>query len=117
MHYDIEMIKRDGYKVAQKSPWHYQVTNGRKIMNVWPTARKYMIEYGGGASLYSNAQELIEIFHGVIGHPGKRTKDPLWLVKKIRAEFEATRTDEERAAEKQWRKDVTALMTEISTSV
>lgn len=57
---DIERLKKTGYTVVQKSPWHYQVVGKKAVVNIWPTARKYMREYGSGASVYTDVVTAVQ---------------------------------------------------------
>lgn len=64
-HYrDIDILVEAGYDVVERNPWHYQVMAaiGKKIIvvNIWPSKRKYMREYGDGAKLYADIIEAVE---------------------------------------------------------
>lgn len=64
-HYrDIDILVEAGYDVVERNPWHYQVMAaiGKKIIvvNIWPSKRKYMREYGDGAKLYTDIIEAVE---------------------------------------------------------
>lgn len=112
MYQDIERLKAAGYKVEQKSPWHFHV-KGPVTLNIWPTKRKWMIEYGSGASFYT---DILETVREVIGEPRKRHKrNPRWLLDQIIAQYEAGRTDADREAERIWREGITALRLRLST--
>lgn len=66
---DINKLVRAGYKVTERSPWHYQVEHHGEICNIWPTKNKYMREFGDGASIYD---DVVEAVASVVGPPGKR---------------------------------------------
>ncbi len=57
---DIEELRDAGYTVEERSPWHFQVVGERVKVNIWPTKKKYMIEYGDGASYYEDVVEAVE---------------------------------------------------------
>lgn len=63
---DIVKLKDAGYTVEERSQWHYQVVTGRATINIWPSKKKYMREYGSGASFYTNIVATIE---GLVGKP------------------------------------------------
>lgn len=56
---DIEDLRDAGYTVEQKSPWHFQVV-GQKRVNIWPTKKKFMIEFGDGASYYTDVVDTVD---------------------------------------------------------
>lgn len=61
MHYPvIQALRAAGYKVVQRSPWHYQVVHRLTTVNLWPTKNKWMVEYDSGASLYKDAADLLK---------------------------------------------------------
>lgn len=64
---DIKKLQRAGYEVIEQSPWHYQVEQNGVVCNIWPSKRKYMVEYGGGASFYDDVVEAVESIVGPAG--------------------------------------------------
>lgn len=56
---DIDDLREAGYMVQEKSPWHYQVIGEKTKVNVWPSVKKYMIDYGDGASYYDDVLEAV----------------------------------------------------------
>lgn len=48
-------LEKAGYKVKVKSPWHLHVSlpDDFLLVNVWPTASKYMVDRDAGATVYA----------------------------------------------------------------
>ncbi len=69
MYNDIRILKKAGYEVTERSPWHFQVEQGDSICNIWPSKKKYMVEFGGGASYYD---DVVEAVASIVGAPGGR---------------------------------------------
>ncbi len=61
MYYEISHLKRNGFNVVEKSPWHFQVIEGKIVINIWPTKRKWMVAYDSGASFYDGPDHLLRI--------------------------------------------------------
>lgn len=61
-------MKDAGYFVEEKSAYHWHVTKrGNKlILNVWPSVRKYMIQYSSIAMYYS---ELLKTVDSIFSDP------------------------------------------------
>ncbi len=57
---DIEDLRRAGFTVESRSPWHFQVIGEKTKVNIWPTKKKFMIEYGDGASYYTDVVETVD---------------------------------------------------------
>lgn len=53
--------------MIERSPWHFQVEQGDTICNIWPSKKKYMVEFGGGASYYD---DVLEAVASIVGMPG-----------------------------------------------
>lgn len=53
---DWEALKKAGYILSIKSPWHWHAKQkgGKVIMNIWPTVKKYMMDGSNGASKYGD---------------------------------------------------------------
>lgn len=107
MYADIAKLKRAGYTVIQQSPWHFQVAQGDSVCNIWPTKRKYMREYGGGASIYVDVVRAVE---SVVGKPGiKETRaERIARLKKFWAEEIPVPRDPE--ADRVWRYELGVLV-------
>lgn len=67
MYADIRKLKRAGYKVIERSHWHYQVTQNDVTCNIWPSKSKYMVEFGNGASIYT---DVVEAVASIVGKAG-----------------------------------------------
>lgn len=107
MYADIAKLKRAGYQVIQQSPWHFQVEQGEIICNIWPTKKKYMQEWGNGASIYTDVVRAVE---SIVGPPGvKETRaERIARIKKYWAEeIPVPRFPE---AEKMWRYELDLLV-------
>lgn len=118
MYHDITHLKQKGYKVIQKSPWHFHVIGDQTYINVWPTARKYMIAFGGGASYYQNAGDLFGVVRNILGEPGvPKSRNPRWLIDRLQREYEAARTDVDREAERVWREGLKELSRQLSPTL
>ncbi len=76
---DIDALRAAGYTVEERSPWHYQVM-GKVIVNIWPSKKKYMVEYDRGASFY---EDVVEAVDGILAE--KESRRDFW-----NKEFEAT---------------------------
>lgn len=91
---DIDRIVDAGYSVREFSEWHYKV-EGR--VNVWPSSRKFMLDYAGGASAYD---DVLEAVRSLIGSPGdepvRDCRPRIW------AENEREETDGQRHARILW---------------
>lgn len=111
MYHDIIHLRQNGYTVTQKSPYHFQII-GRVTLNIWPTARKWMVQYDSGASYYQSADHLLNIVKDKIGKLGSRKMS---FVDKLQRERELNRTDEEREAQLLWQKARYDLAISIST--
>lgn len=109
MWHDIQKLKRAGYVVIEQSPYHYHVhNNGRELINVWPSKRKWMIQYGNGASFYT---DVLKMAQDILGEPGKKRKCRLKERQaEMMAEWESWRTDEEREREWKFKEDKAILM-------
>ncbi len=117
MYHDIQRLKQAGYTVEERSPWHYQLA-GPIVLNIWPSKRKWMVQYGSGASFYNNFEHLLEIVRNLIGEPGaRRGRNPRWLVDRIHAEHESQRTDADRDAERIWREGLVKLQKQLSPAL
>lgn len=61
---DIDILREAGYDIQERNPWHYQVMAavGKRILvvNIWPSKKKYMREYGDGAKYYEDVIEAVE---------------------------------------------------------
>lgn len=57
---DIEDLRDAGFTVEELTPWHFQVIGEKTKVNVWPTVKKFMIEYGDGASYYVDVVEAVD---------------------------------------------------------
>jgi hypothetical protein len=100
-YYEIENLRKEGFKIEQKSPWHFIVIKGKRYINIWPSKRKWMVMYGSGASFYGNAEELLGIVRNLFG----KKRNPRWLVDQLIKEMEAAKTPRQREAEafqKEW---------------
>lgn len=95
----IERLEDAGYSVVIKSPWHLHVTRRGEdededlLVNVWPTANKAMIEYGGGATVYTDLMKTVDM---MFGRSKESYKDYLYRI------WQESITPEMRAAEKLW---------------
>lgn len=69
------LLQKHGYTVTASTPYHWVVRRkgARFGVNVWPTARKIMKQYGDGATVYSN---LLEEINKVFGSPPKEKELP-----------------------------------------
>lgn len=94
---DINRLRKVGYEVVELTEWHYQVTHNNIVCNIWPSKRKYMQEYGSGASVYD---DVVDAVQSIVGAPGRketyaerlaRTKAYLDELYPIPIETEATR--------------------------
>lgn len=102
MYPDIEKLKKAGYEVKEMSPWHYHVV-GAVTINVWPSRKKYMLQYGSGASYYD---DIMVVAANILGDPKTKIRNPRWLLDRLIAERDRYVTDEDRAAVVLWRKDL-----------
>lgn len=80
--HDITHLRANGIKVAQRSQWHYQVVGKRTTLNIWPSARKWMVQYDNAASLYRDAADLLRIVR-------EKLRSPLEFVTALCAEQRA----------------------------
>lgn len=111
---EINQVQKAGYTVVQKSPWHFHIVNGDLLINVWPTKRKWMVPYSGGASFYTN---LLATCEEVLGKPGQEKKrDPWAIVKRLWKEEERRITPQQREA-MEWRKEWHPVLVEYLTLV
>lgn len=63
---DQRRLKAAGFHVKQFSPvhWHVRKPGIKTAINVWPTAGKYMPQYGNGAEHYKDVVSAVtEVFH------------------------------------------------------
>ncbi len=68
---DIEELQEAGFTVQEMNPWHFQVIGETFKINIWPTKKKYMIEYGDGAAYYTDVVEAVDN----LLHPKKSGKE------------------------------------------
>lgn len=106
---DIRKLKDAGYRVVQKSPWHFQVL-GKVLVNIWPTKNKYMVQYAGGASHYGN---IVEKMHLILGNPKDNTGPQRRIFDVIREQHERSITSAMREAEVIWRTGLKAFQDSI----
>ncbi len=57
---DIRDLREAGFVVEEMNPWHFQVVGEKLRVNIWPTKKKFMIEYGDGASYYTDVVETVD---------------------------------------------------------
>jgi len=82
-YYDRNNLLRAGYKVTVKSPWHLHVRkqDSNLLVNVWPTAGKYMVDRDSGASYYRDlVKKMDELFNPTIEPPKPPTPEELELI-------------------------------------
>lgn len=90
-----KLLQDKGYKVIVKSPWHLHVEkkDSPVLLNVWPTANKYMVHMDSGATVYTNLLESVDrVFNPVKEPPPIPTpeeeemysfrKDPLGFIQR-----------------------------------
>lgn len=97
--HEIEVLRKEGFQIAELSPYHFHVIKGKRYVNIWPTKRKWMVMYGSGASFYKDAKELLGIVQNVLGK-----KNPRWLIDRLIQEMEAAKTPIQREAE-EWQRE------------
>lgn len=70
---DINKLQEVGYTIIECSPWHFKVYGQGNVMNVWPSKRKFMLEYGRQASFY---KDIVETVKRHVGPPqiGKKVR-------------------------------------------
>lgn len=113
MYYEITYLREKGYTVNEKSPWHYEVIGKKTLINVWPTKRKWMIQYGSGASFYSSAEDLYEKVDNILG----KKRNPRWLLDRLLRERDATMTEEQRIAYPLWKEGIKILQESSQVSI
>lgn len=72
---DIEDLREAGFTVEQRSPWHFQVIGEKIKVNIWPTKKKFMIEYGDGASYYTDVVETVDQILNPKKKPSERVRE------------------------------------------
>ena len=71
-------LEKAGYDIVVKSAWHLHVRkkNSELLVNVWPTAGKYMVDRDSGASYYDGLVEDIDaLFNPTIEIPPPPTPE------------------------------------------
>lgn len=107
---DIGRLRNAGYKVIQRSPWHFQIEGNGTLVNIWPSKRKYMIQYGSGASYYTDVVKAVD---SIVGAPdGAKPKKPLRDI--LWERYYVPPTLEQQIAERQWREGLEVLVAQIN---
>lgn len=86
-YHDISVLRKAGYKITEKSPWHFQIKQGKALVNIWPTKQKFMREYGNGASFYDDVVQAVE---SIVGKPGVKQPSTYLVDKYVRERQETT---------------------------
>lgn len=107
---DIGRLVKAGYKVIQRSPWHFQIEGNGTLVNIWPTKRKYMMQFDSGASYYTDVIKAVE---SIVGTPdGVKPKRPLRDI--LYERYHVPKTPEQEFAYQQWREGLEILVAQIN---
>lgn len=107
---DIHKLKEAGYSVVQRNPWHFQIIGKKATVNIWPTKNKYMIEYGSGASIYT---DVVAAVASIIGDPKTLLVKRETIRERIAKEVALMYPPETQRLYQMWKDGITSFMQTI----
>ena len=95
---EIQFLRKKGLRVEERSPWHFQVIGKRTLVTIWPTKKKWMVQYDSGASFYESNHDLLSKVERSLGE-----LDPRELLRILQEERDSRVTPQMRDAYWYWK--------------